>query len=385
MTERDELTAAFRRHFDGEPRFFRAPGRVNLIGEHTDYNDGFVMPAAIEYEARTAAAARSDNRIRFFAFDLDESAEFDLDAPTPARHHWSDYAFGTALTLKQAGHAITGADIVMSSSVPFGSGLSSSAAFEVSVGYTLLALSGIEIDTVELAKLCQRAENDYVGMRCGIMDQFISANGTRDHALMIDCRSLETRAVPIDSRARIVVANSMVHHTHAGGEYNKRRASCEEGVAELAPAIGGTITALRDITPEMLKAHRHLLSEETWRRCRHVIAENARVLDAAVALEKGDLEACGALMNASHVSMRDDYEISCKEIDILVDIAQAQPGVYGSRMTGGGFGGCTVSLVAADKVDAFIATVAAEYEAATGLKPAIFSCSPMAGVSPLAE
>ena len=196
MTDRDELATAFRSHFEGEPRFFRAPGRVNLIGEHTDYNDGFVMPAAIEYEARVAAAARTDSLIRFYAFDLDESAEFDLDAPTPARHHWSDYAFGVALTLRQAGHAIGGADIVMSSSVPFGSGLSSSAAFEVSVGYALLALSGLEIDPVELAKLCQKAENEYVGMRCGIMDQFISANGADGHALMLDCRSLETRLVP---------------------------------------------------------------------------------------------------------------------------------------------------------------------------------------------
>ncbi len=384
MTERDELAAAFRRHFDAEPRFFRAPGRVNLIGEHTDYNDGFVMPAAIEYEARTAAAPRSDSLIRFYAFDLDESAEFDLDAPTPARQHWSDYAFGTALTLREAGYAISGADIVMSSTVPFGSGLSSSAAFEVSVGYTLLALSGMKIDTVELAKLCQKAENKYVGMRCGIMDQFISANGADGHALMIDCRSLETRLVPIDPRARIVVANSMVHHAHAGGEYNKRRASCEEGVAALAPVLGAKVTALRDVSLADLETHKALMSEETYRRCRHVIAENDRVLDAAAALESGDLQTCGKLMNASHVSMRDDYEISCKEIDILVDIAQAQPGVFGSRMTGGGFGGCTVSLVATDKVDAFIETVAAEYEAATGLKPAIFSCSPMAGVSPLA-
>ncbi len=384
MTDIEELAAAFRRHFGGEPRYFRAPGRVNLIGEHTDYNDGFVMPAAIDFEARTAAARRDDTRIRVHALDLDESAEFDLSSPTPPRRDWADYAFGVARALSEAGYAIGGADIVMSSTVPIGSGLSSSAAFEVVIGYTLMALHGLSVDTVALAKLCQKAENEYVGMRCGIMDQFISANGAADHALMIDCRSLETRLVPIDTRARIVVANSMVHHAHAGGEYNKRRASCEEGVAELAPAIGGTITALRDITPEQLKARRHLLSEETWRRCRHVVTENARVLDAAEALEHGDLEGFGALMDASHVSMRDDFEITCPEIDTLVEIGRRQQGCYGSRMTGGGFGGCTVSLVATDRVESFIAAVAAQYEAATGLKPTIFACSPMAGVGPLA-
>ena len=334
---------------------------------------------------KAAAAARPDTIIRIHSLNTGDSAEFDLGAPDPQpRHDWSDYAFGTALMLQRAGHAISGADIMVTSSVPIGSGLSSSAAFEVVIGYALLSLAGLPVDTVELAKLSQKAENEFVGMRCGIMDQFISANGTADHALMIDCRSLETRAVPIDARARIVVANSMVHHAHAGGEYNKRRASCEEGVAELAPALGGTITALRDVTPEQLKAHRHLLSEETWRRCRHVISENARVLDAAAALEKGDLPSFGMLMDASHVSMRDDYEITCPEIDKLVEISRQQPGVFGSRMTGGGFGGCTVSLVAEKAVDAFIESVGTAYQEATGLTPEIFACSPMPGVGPLA-
>lgn len=379
----EELFAAFRSRFGGEPRIFRAPGRVNLIGEHTDYNDGFVMPAAIEYEAKTAARKRADNLIRLYAFDLDESAELDLDAPAPPRHDWADYAFGVALLLKQTGHPIGGADIVMSSTVPIGSGLSSSAAFEVVIGYTLLSLHGLPVDTVDLAKLCQKAENEYVGMRCGIMDQFISANGAHDHALMIDCRSLETRLVPIDSRARIVVANTMVHHAHAGGEYNRRRASCEEGVSLLAPAIGGKISALRDISLAALETHKGLLSDETYRRCRHVITENARVLAAADALRGGDLERCGMLMDQSHVSMRDDYEISCTEIDILVEIARRQQGCLGSRMTGGGFGGCTVSLVETDAVASFIASVGAEYQKATGLTSEIFACSPTEGVGPL--
>ena len=386
MTGIEELAASFHSRFAGEPRFFRAPGRVNLIGEHTDYNDGYVMPAAIEYEGRVAAAARADGIIRLYALDLDEQAQFDLNDPDPQRRgNWSDYAFGPAVMLKRAGHAIGGADIVFSSSVPFGSGLSSSAAFEVAIGYALLSLAGLDVDTVDLAKLMQKAENEFVGMRCGIMDQFISANGQAGHALMIDCRSLETRSVPIDPRARIVVANSMVHHAHAGGEYNKRRASCEEGVAILAPQIGPDVTALRDVTSEQLKAHRHLLPETTWRRCRHIVSENARVLDAADALAKGDLMRFGVLMDASHVSMRDDYEITCKEIDTLVEISRQQPGVFGSRMTGGGFGGCTVSLVAAEAVDAFIETVGNAYAEATGLTPEIFACSPMPGVGPLTD
>ena len=386
MSGMEQLAEAFRSRFGTEPAFYRAPGRVNLIGEHTDYNDGFVMPAAIEYEFTAAVRGRDDSIIRIASLNNGESAEFDLGKlDAPHRKDWADYAFGTAVTLVKAGHAIKGADILVTSTVPIGSGLSSSAAFEVVIGYALLDLAGIPVDTVALAKLCQKAENEYVGMRCGIMDQFISANGAHDHALMIDCRSLETRLVPIDSRARIVVANSMVHHAHAGGEYNKRRTSCEEGVAALAPALGHPIAALRDVTLDELEANKALMSDETYRRCRHVIAENARVLDAAAALEKGDLATCGALMNASHVSMRDDYEISCTEIDELVAIAQKQKGVFGSRMTGGGFGGCTVSLVEAGAVDAFIAAVSAEYEAATGLKPAIFACSPMAGVGPLAS
>ncbi|MBU1176065.1 MAG: galactokinase [Alphaproteobacteria bacterium] len=385
MSGTEELSAAFRGRFGTEPACYRAPGRVNLIGEHTDYNDGFVMPAAIEYEARVAAAPRRDTRVRLVSRNTGDSTEFDLADPDPRpRKDWSDYARGTALMLERAGYAISGADIMLDSSVPIGSGLSSSAAFEVVIGYALLSLAGIAVDTVELAKLGQKAENEFVGMRCGIMDQFISANGAVGHALMIDCRSLETRKVPIDSRARIVVANSMVHHAHAGGEYNKRRVSCEQGVALLAPALETDIKALRDVTPEMLEAHKALLPEETYRRCRHIVTENVRVLNAAEALAKGNLGAFGALMDASHLSMRDDYEISCAEIDRLVEIARVQPGVFGSRMTGGGFGGSTVSLVAAEAVEDFTSATRDAYFAATGHRAEVFACSPQAGVGPLA-
>lgn len=380
----DELKAGFRDIYGSEPFLVRAPGRVNLIGEHTDYNDGFIMPAALEYETRAAVAPRADRILRVHSAKIGETCEFDLDNPAPQpKHDWTDYVFGVAVALAGAGKRLKGADILVASSVPVGSGLSSSAALEVSIGYSLLTVAGLPIDKVELAKLCQKAENEFVGMRCGIMDQFISCNGQHDHALMIDCRSLDKRPVPIDPRARIVVANSMVHHELASGEYNKRRASCEEAVRLLSPALG-PVKALRDVTPAGLEANKALLSDVTYRRARHIVTENDRVVEAADALADGDLVRCGALMNQSHSSMRDDYEISCEEVDVLVDIGQKQPGVFGSRMTGGGFGGCTVSLVEAGAADAFMANVKAAYEKATGLKSTVFACSPQQGVGPLA-
>ncbi len=383
MASFDSLTTDFEQLFGASPRIFRAPGRVNMIGEHTDYNEGFVMPAAIAFETRVAIAQRADRVVRVYSCSHDETVTMDLDEVNPqATKHWSDYVFGTIVILLREGYALKGADLMIASTVPMGAGLSSSAALEVSVGYAMLALADQPVDTVELAKLCQKAENEFVGMRCGIMDQFISANGIEDHALMLDCRTLETRQVPIDSRARIVVANSMVHHAHAGGEYNKRRQSCEEGLAAIK-TVFPEVQALRDVSPVALEAHKELMSEETFRRCRHITTENERVLEAVAALRQGDLKAFGEFMDASHASMRDDYEISCPEIDRMVDIAQAQRGVYGSRMTGGGFGGCTVSLVDVTVVDKFMADLARLYKEATGLEAMIFACSPMAGAGPL--
>lgn len=381
MFSKSELEAGFARLFGGQPLICRAPGRVNLIGEHTDYNDGFVMPAALEFETRAAMGPRPDRKLRIHSVRGDLEAEFDLDDPDPKpRHDWTDYVFGVAVMLERSGLRLRGANALISTTVPVGSGLSSSAALEVSFGYGLLQVAGLPVDPVELAKICQKAENEFVGMRCGIMDQFISCNGAHDHALMIDCRSLEKRPVPIDPRVRVVVANSMVHHSLASGEYNKRRQSCEEGVRLLTPVLGG-IRALRDVTPADLEANKALLSDVTYRRCRHIVTENERVVEAAGALEGGDLARFGKLMVASHVSMRDDYEITCSEVDVLVDIALKQTGVYGSRMTGGGFGGCTVSLVKAEAVDAFMTAVREAYLEATGLETVIFACSPQKGVS----
>ena len=385
MPTAQEFADEFEHRFGARPQVFRAPGRVNLIGEHTDYNEGFILPAALEYETWAAVAPRSDRMVTIHSRARNETRSFDLDAvsPEPVKD-WTDYVYGTALTLERAGHRLTGADLMITSSVPIGAGLSSSAALEVSIGYALVSLAGISLDPVGLALTCQKAENDYVGMRCGIMDQYISCLGVAGHALLIDCRTLESRQVPIDAGVRIVVSNSMVHHQLAGvaNEYNARRAACEEGVRLLQPALPA-IPALRDVTPELLEAHKGLLSDLVYRRCRHIVTENARVLAAETALSGGDVVRFGDLMDQSHVSMRDDYEISCKEVDILVDLAKALPGVYGSRMTGGGFGGCTVSLVAADAVEAFIPALRDAYQKATGLVSTIFACSPGAGVGRL--
>jgi galactokinase len=364
---------------------WRAPGRVNLIGEHTDYNDGFIMPVALQFATDVAVTPRDDRLLRVRTTLGDQGGEFDLDAPSAPRGDWTDYVFGVAVVLEASGRRLRGADLAISSTVPIGAGLSSSAALEVAVAGALTAIAGHEIAPVELALLCQKAENEFVGMRCGIMDQYIAARGVAGHALMIDCRSLEARAVPIDPKARIVVANSMVHHRLAdGGDYNARRRSCEVGVAALDRALG-PIRALRDVGPTELEAHAHLLDDVTFRRCRHVVTENERVVAAAEALGVGDLSLFGTLMNASHLSMRDDYEISCAEIDVLVDIAQGLPGVFGSRMTGGGFGGSTVSLVATEAVDEVVVRLAAAYERATGIRPTIFACSPGAGAGRVAE
>ena len=362
------------------PAISRAPGRVNLIGEHTDYNEGFVMPAALHFATETAIAPRADQRLNVFSLSYNEAFEFDLDAPAPVkRGAWSDYVVGVARQLQAAGHRLAGADMMIDSDVPIGSGLSSSAALEVSVAHAMALSSGLNIAPVEMALLCQRAENDYVGMRCGVMDQYIACSAIADHALLIDCRTLESRPVAIDPQAMLVVANSMVHHVLAGGgEYNARREACEEGVRLLQPRLGA-IRALRDVSPADLEAHRDALPALIYRRCRHIVTENARVLKAEAALNGGDASQCGRLMNASHVSMRDDFEISCAEVDKLVEIGQALPGVYGSRMTGGGFGGCTVSLVAASAVEAVKTAIVERYHAATGLTSNVFACAPSSG------
>ena len=379
-----DLAVEFAYRFGRVPTVSRAPGRVNLIGEHTDYNDGFVMPAALEFATLTAASPRPDRRLRVYSMIMDETREFDLDSPPEAGNaDWSDYVIGVALMVEKSGRRLSGADLVIFTDVPIGSGLSSSAALEVSSAHALITAAGLPFDAIEIAKLCQRAENDFVGMRCGVMDQYISCCGVAGHALLIDCRTLSSRNVAIAPNLRLLVANSSVRHQHAGGEYNARREACEEGVRLLSRHLG-PIKALRDVTPEQLSAQRRKLPDLIYRRCRHIVTENARVLEAERALNAGDFLACGRAMNASHVSMRDDFEITCPEIDTLVGLAQAVDGVYGSRMTGGGFGGCTVSLVEADAVDRVSQVLIDGYRVATGLEAEIFACAPSDGAGLIA-
>ena len=353
-------------------RTFKAPGRVNLIGEHTDYNDGFVMPAALDFFTFVGVSPLEQRKLQVYSENFKEQIEVDLDDPDlAARGHWSDYPVGVAVVMERAGYRLRGASLRIRGEVPIGSGLSSSAAIEVATASALAANSGLEIDRRELALLCQRAENEFVGARVGIMDQFVSLFGQAQHALLLDCRSLEFKLLPLPDNVRLIICNTMVKHELASSAYNERRAQCEAGVRVLAQFYPN-IRALRDVTFEQLEQHRRELPEVVYRRCRHVVTENARVLEAGKALEQHDLNRFGKLMRESHVSLRDDYEVSSDELDLMVELAEKIDGVYGARMTGGGFGGSTVNLVRQEQADEFRARVAKEYEQVTGLKPEIY-------------
>jgi galactokinase len=365
------VASEFVRIFGKPPRLYRAPGRVNLIGEHTDYNQGFVMPAAIDLFCWMAAAPRKDKRVTVHSINYGQSVTVDLETNLVPRGDWSDYVTGTALALKLGGHKVGGADIVVGGNVPLGAGLSSSAAIEVATGYALLDNSDAPIDLLQLAVACRRGEYEFVGARVGIMDQFIAAHGRAEHALLLDCRSLRANYLRVPNDIRLVVCNTGVKHRHAGGEYNVRRAQCEEGVQRISAAVP-SVKSLRDVVPTQLEECKPMLPEVIYRRCRHVVSENQRVQAASEALLKNDLVALGGLMAKSHSSLRDDYEVSCTELDLMVEIASNKPGVFGSRMTGGGFGGCTINVVRAAAADEFKAQVTAEYKARTGISPDIY-------------
>jgi len=366
---------AFRTAFGYSPALIaRAPGRVNLIGEHTDYNDGFVLPVAIDRAVYVAAAPRHDDRVRAVSLDYGERAEFGLANVSPApEQRWSNYVRAVAWALQDRGVTLRGADALVHGDVPIGAGLSSSAALEVATARALLAVAGEDLPPVELALTAQGAENDFVGMQCGVMDQFISVLGRRDHALLIDCRSLEHRLVPLPAGYSVVVANTMKQRGLVDSEYNRRRAECEEGVRVFAERLPG-VRALRDVGRDQLEECRGLLRPTVYRRCRYVVEENERVLAAGQALVEGDLAACGRLMGESHAGLRDDYEVSCAELDHMVEAAADLPGLVGARMTGAGFGGCTVNLVQSDRVDAFAAELAKRYAQKTGVTPKIYVC-----------
>jgi len=363
-------------HSSAGARYFSAPGRVNLIGEHTDYNDGFVLPIAIDRRTVVAAASRSDRKVFVEALDLGESAEILLDQsrnPQKSKQSWLAYVEGVARLLEEdEGVRLKGADLAISSEVPIGAGLSSSAALEISIGLALLGLAGAQLDSKKLALLGQKAEHVYAGAKVGVMDQLTSVFGRKHKALLIDCRSLQIRFIDLNvDKYAIVVCNTNVKHELASSAYNERRTQCEQAVEILKQKLPG-IRALRDVTREQLDTYENVLPEVLLRRARHVVTENERTLSAASALEAGDAEEFGQLMLQSHESLRVDYEVSCFELDVMVELASLCDGVAGSRMTGGGFGGSTVNLVQHDKVDSFRKFIESKYTERTGKEATVY-------------
>jgi galactokinase len=378
-----ELAQKFEARFGNAPRIFRAPGRVNLIGEHTDYNEGFVMPAAVEFSSLVAISPRTDRKLVIESNQFPGDLEFDVDRlPAQRTSTWRDYVLGVALVLRQHGSALQGANLLVHGNVPIGSGLSSSASIEVASALAFISLDSKRFSLPEIAKVCRQAENEYVGARVGIMDQFVSCMGRAGHALLLDCRSLEFQFAHIPVGVELVVCNTMVKHDLATGAYNQRRAECEEGVRYFAKA-DPAIRALRDVSSEMLERMGGELPPTIRKRCTHVIRENQRTLDAARALAEGDLARMGKLMRESHESLRDLYEVSCRELDAMVDAAQGLPGFIGGRMTGGGFGGCTVNLVREENATDFASQIAQRYRQATGITPQIYPCHAANGAQEL--
>ena len=369
----------YRKTFGDNPTHAAAaPGRVNLIGEHTDYNDGFVLPMAIQRQTVLVGARRDDGQTHLVSTALPGEAVFAMDQPiTPGEPSWSNYSRGAIAGCVDKSVNPGGFNAVIDSTVPAGGGLSSSASIEVATATMTEALSGKKIDPVEKALLCQHAEHTFAGVPCGIMDQFISTMARAGTALLIDCRSYDVRMVPLSDPSLVVlIVNSQVKHELTGGEYAQRRQQCEAA----AKALG--VASLRDATAQQLEANRSKLGELAYRRARHVIGENERTLAAADAMAKADWQTTGKLMVASHASLRDDFQVSCQELDVLVELAlehQATGDVFGSRMTGGGFGGCTVTLVREDAVERVSEHIASRYEKQTGITPTIFVTRPAAG------
>lgn len=362
----------YQQEFDTSPELVvSAPGRVNLIGEHTDYNDGFVLPMAIDRKICIGGSLRNDDRVQLYSLNFKKTAEFSISSLIKEKD-WSDYIKGVIAEYLKLGEQIQGFNAVVYGDVPLGSGLSSSAAIEVATAFFLAQLHGIAISPEDTAKLCQRAENSFVGMNCGIMDQFISRLGQEGHALYLDCRTLHYQLVPCDLAGYVVaICNSNVKRKLVDSGYNERRAQCEEGVRIFQTKLNG-ITALRDVTSDQLEQHKSAFSPVVYKRCKHVVTENERTTKAVSALQQGDISRFGTLLNQSHASLRDDYEVSCSELDALVEIAQHIDGTVGSRMTGAGFGGCTVSIVHESALKTFTAAILDEYAKRTGIRAEIY-------------
>ena len=379
MKNVEQMRELHRARFGAEPEVFAAPGRVNLIGEHTDYAEGFVMPVAIDFATLAAITPRKDGRVVIWAENYEEQRSFDAAAlPGQPSGDWSDYPVGVMRMLAEAGFAIPALSLSLWGDVPLGSGLSSSASVEVATASAVAALSvaqttGPALSGPALAQLCQRAENEFVGASCGIMDQFISANGKANHALLLDCRDLSYRLAPIPETVALVIANTMVRHSIAGGEYGTRRAEVELACRILA-RNRPEIRFLRDATVDDLTRWGDTIPEAARKRARHIITENARTVAAADALERHDMKRLGELMREAHWSYSRDFEASCAEADRMVELAQTLPGLIGARLTGGGFGGCTVNLVEQEQAAKFKADLAKRYKSETGIEPEIYIC-----------
>jgi len=377
----DQLTLRRFETLYGQPAavLVRAPGRVNLIGEHTDYNDGFVLPMAIDRAAWIALRPRDDGRVRLHSVDFDQTAEFSLDDIRHDDSGWLEYVKGMAHVLRVEGYPLRGWEGVIAGDVPIGAGLSSSAAVEMAVARAFAALAGRPWEPAAMAKAGRRVENEWIGVNSGIMDQLISAAGRAGHALLIDCRSLDTRPVPLPPGVAVVILDTMTRRGLVESAYNERRAQCEAAAAFFG------VPALRDIDWATFQARAGDLDPVVARRARHVISENERTLAAAEALRQGEAAAMGRLMNAGHASLRDDFEVSRAEMDVMVELAQARPACFGARMTGGGFGGAAVALVEADGVEAFVTAVSGAYQQATGLEPQVTVCAASDGASVVEE
>src|SRR5512143_2242380 len=361
----------FGRHFPGKPLIVVSPGRVNLIGEHTDYNEGFVLPGATDKVVVFAVAPRADDLCHFVSRDLDQEFRCEIGQFHRSPLRWPDYLQGVLDQFVRSGHRFRGINCVFGGDIPIGAGMSSSAAIEGGLAFAVNALFGLRLDSLTLVKMAQKAENEFVGVRCGIMDQFINIFGRAKSVLKIDCRSLEYEAVPFEREdLRVVISDTLVRRELASSEYNVRRGQCEAGVKALR-AHDPSVRSLRDVTLDLLREHRAELDPVVFRRCEYVVRENIRVGDACAALARNDLAVFGGLMNLSHAGLRDDYEVSSVELNALVDAARRVPGVLGARMMGAGFGGCTISLVEADAVPEFEVRVSRDYQAETGREPKI--------------
>jgi galactokinase len=355
------ISAAFQQRFGYAPLVVRAPGRINLIGEHTDYNEGLVLPAAIDKEIVFAIGLNDTATARLVAYDQNESHEAALATLQPGPVQWANYLLGVVAQLQRRGVAVPGFDCVFGGNVPMGAGLSSSAAVECGLAFALNELLGAGLDRLTLARLAQAAEHEYAGVQCGLMDQFASLFGRAGQVVRLDCRSSAYEYFPFDAAAyHLVLCNSGVKHALASSEYNTRRQECAQGVAVLRRYYP-EVASLRDATLAQLAAHEAELGNTVYRRCRYVVQENERVEQVCAALVAGDMATVGQLLYASHAGLRDDYQVSCPELDKLVELAQGAPGVLGARMMGGGFGGCTLNLVAADQVPEFIATMSSQF------------------------